>query len=309
VLSSHSPSPALLTATAAAPERVPVRVPRPKAVPSGLTAAHTAAARSPSEREGSTAARAGSAHSTALSRRAPAGGAFRTAQRSPRATRSQRAAPAGGPPPQPEPEPATLAQPAPNRHLPRPDLVAAPGVPHKAQRTPPQEEPSPAQPSPTRPAAPPPAARPRHLQHHSGPDGCREATPPEAAPGPAGAARSVLRYEDVRPPDTHRSAARRRRVPAYPSAQPRLGRPPPGALIPYAAGRLPIGRLAVARGAGPRRNGGGGERGGEGLLQVRRGAALGGARQLEGRGCALRLRGGPAAVRIGEVAGAAGSRC
>lgn len=170
-------------------------------------------------------------------------------------------------------------------------------------------QPSPARPDPTRPAAPPPAARPRHLQHHSGPDGCREATPPEAATGPAGAARSVLRYEDVRPPDTHRSAARRRRVPAYPSAQPRLGRPPPGALIPYAAGRLPIGRLAVARGAGPRRNGGGGERGGEGLLQVRRGAALGGARQLEGRGCALRLRGGPAAVRIGEVAGAAGSRC
>lgn len=154
MLSSHSPSPALLTATAAAPERVPVRVPRPKAVPSGLTAAHTAAARSPSEREGSTAARAGSAHSTALSRRAPAGGAFRTAQRSPRATRSQRAAPAGGPPPQPEPESATLAQPAPNHHLPRPDLVAAPGVPHKAQRTPPQEEPSPAQPSLTRPGPP-----------------------------------------------------------------------------------------------------------------------------------------------------------
>lgn len=209
--------------------------------------------------------------------------------------------------PSQSPPPATLAQPAPNRHLPRPGLAAAPDAPHKAQRTPTLEEPSRAQPSRAQPSPTRPAAPPRHLQHHSGPDGRREATPPGAATGPAPPA----------PLSATRTPGRQTLTGALPAGggsrrTPRLS---PGSAARRRARssrmRLGASRLAAGRWrAGPGSAGmaAGGRRSGVTTGQARRGAGAGpggGAGQPEGSSCAPRLRGGPAAVRRGEVAGPA----
>lgn len=150
---------------------------------------------------------------------------------------------------------------------------------------------------------PRPGLRPRQARRGAARPLRRPRTNGAAGRGPGGAGpRSHPRagLPALRKPRTHRAPAQRtpaRRRPPPPAparpppaaaarvrapgraapvagAQRRLGSPPPpGALIPYAARRLPIGRSRVARGAGLPRNGeggggGGSTRAGPGLLQV-----------------------------------------
>lgn len=157
---------------------------------------------------------------------------------------------------------------------------------------------------------PRPGLRPRQARRGAARPLRRPRTNGAAGRGPGGAGpRSHPRagLPALRKPRTHRAPAQRtpaRRRPPPPAparpppaaaarvrapgraapvagAQRRLGSPPPpGALIPYAARRLLIGRSRVARGAGLPRNGeggGGGEAPGPGRGYYRSSAAVGGA--------------------------------
>lgn len=160
---------------------------------------------------------------------------------------------------------------------------------------------------------PRPGLRPRQARRGAARPLRRPRTNGAAGRGPGGAGpRSHPRagLPALRKPRTHRAPAQRtpaRRRPPPPAparpppaaaarvrapgraapvagAQRRLGSPPPpGALIPYAARRLPIGRSRVARGAGLPRNGEGG--GGVGKHPGRAGVTTGHPPRWAGRAC------------------------